>query len=92
MDYNNRRYLIIPTHLADSIDFSQVLETSIDTLRFSVDGTQTFVKYEINQTPTGEITGRPDIYSSQYDEYTHEQILEILSTEAWSSQSSEEIN
>ena len=47
--FENRRWLVIPTTLTSSIDFNQVLESSADTLRLSVDGTQTFVKYEINE-------------------------------------------
>ena len=47
--FKNRRWLVIPTTLTSSIDFNQVLESSADTLRLSVDGTQTFIKYEINE-------------------------------------------
>jgi len=47
--FENRRWLVIPTSLTSSIDFNQVLESSVDTLRLSVDGTQTFVKYEVNE-------------------------------------------
>jgi hypothetical protein len=101
--FPNRRWLIIPTTAVESIDFNQVLESSPESLRLSVDGTKTFVKYEINevledQTYTGinpetgeEIThttlagvyGRPSIYQQGDVEYTHEEILHILSTEEW---------
>lgn len=101
--FANRRWLIIPTTLTGSIDFNQVLESSPQSLRLSVDGTKTFIKYEINevledQTYTGinpetqeEVTnttlagiyGRPSIYSEQYLEYNHEEILSILATEEW---------
>ena len=101
--FANRRWLIIPTTLTGSIDFNQVLESSPESLRLSVDGTKTFVKYEINeiledQTYTGinpetgeEIThtilagvyGRPSIYQEGDVEYTHEEILTILSTDEW---------
>ena len=37
-NYENRRYLVILTSIKEQIDFSQVLETSVDTLRMSVDG------------------------------------------------------
>lgn len=47
MDYNNRRYLIIPSAIVNQIDFNQVMETSVDTLRYSVDQTKTFVKYHV---------------------------------------------
>ena len=53
--YPDRRWLIIPTSITNSIDFSQVEETSADTLRISVDGTQTFVKYAITEI-TASIT------------------------------------
>jgi hypothetical protein len=101
--FANRRWLIIPTTLTGSIDFNQVLESSPESLRLSVDGTKTFIKYEINEVledqtytginpETGEETtsttlagvyGRPSIYSEEYTEYTHEEILTILSTEEW---------
>lgn len=75
MAFENRRYLVIPTTITSSIDFNEVLETSVETLRLSVDGTQTFVKYDKDQ--------RPSIYSDEYVEYTHSEILELLSTEEW---------
>jgi hypothetical protein len=101
--YDNRRYLIIPTTITGSIDFNQVHETSIETLRLSVDGTQTFVKYDVTVEPedrtettinpeTGEeqtttilagVYGRPSIYSEEYSEHTHSEILEVLSGEEW---------
>ena len=103
--FENRRWLVIPTSLTSSIDFNQILESSVDSLRLSVDGSQTFVKYEINEvtasytesfidTDTGEeisetteagVYGRPSIYSEEYTEYDHSSILELLSTEAWTS-------
>lgn len=76
MAYENRRYLIIPTSVTSSIDFNQVYETSVETLRLSVDGTKTFVKYDMNS--------RPSIYSEEFEECTHNQILTILATEEWS--------
>ena len=56
--FPNRRWLIIPTTATGSIDFNQILESSLESLRLSVDGTKTFIKYEINeiledQTHTG---------------------------------------
>ena len=111
MAYENRRYLIIPTSITGSIDFNQVHETSSETLRLSVDGTKTFVKYDvvveevdrvetyinpengenITQTITAGVYGRPDVYSEEYEEYGHEQILEVLSTEEWTSPMEEEM-
>jgi hypothetical protein len=44
--------------MVDQINFDQVLQPSADVLRYSLDGTQTFVKYEIvivEQDYTNEI-------------------------------------
>jgi hypothetical protein len=35
--------------MTGSIDFNQILESSPESLRLSVDGTKTFIKYEINE-------------------------------------------
>jgi len=56
--YPNRRWLVIPTSVTNSIDFSQVAEISSATLRLSIDQTETFVKYD-----TTEITAS---YSASY--------------------------
>ncbi len=45
-NFDHRHWVIISASDVSNIDFSQVMETSADTLRFSVDGTSTFVKYE----------------------------------------------
>lgn len=79
MNYENRKYLIIPTTLTGSIDFNQVCETSSETLRKSVDETKTFIKWD-NDTPDF-------VNSLQNTEgpYTHEEIIQILQSEEWSS-------
>lgn len=111
MAYDNRRYLIIPTSVTSSVDFNQVHETSAETLRLSIDGSKTFVKYEVTEvtasytesypdTETGEmiettieagVYGRPSIYSDSYPEYTHSEILSILTGSEWTSPMDEEI-
>jgi hypothetical protein len=45
--FENRRYLIIPTSILGDINFNEVGETSADTVRKSLDGTKTFVKYDV---------------------------------------------
>ena len=47
--FPNRRWLIIPTSITGSIDFNQVIESETTSLRVSVDGTKTFVKYDVNE-------------------------------------------
>lgn len=77
MVFENRKYVIIPTTEVDNIDFTEVLETSAETCRYSVDGTKTFVKYEGDQPASVvSITGKSQ-------EYTHDEILALLNTEEW---------
>jgi len=46
--FQNRRWLVIPTSVIDDIDFNQVHESSVDSLRKSIDESETFVKYEVS--------------------------------------------
>jgi hypothetical protein len=68
-----RTYVIINSSDVSSVDFSKVAETSADTLRYSIDGSKTFVKFE-GDTPSFLI-GEP-----QYDQ---EEILSILNGADW---------
>jgi hypothetical protein len=47
-NFPNRRWLVIPATEVENVDFNQVHENSPETLRYSVDGTKTFIKYEVN--------------------------------------------
>jgi hypothetical protein len=42
--YDNRKYIIFSTSELDKINFDEVLETSSETVRKSIDETKTFVK------------------------------------------------
>jgi len=66
--FDSRKYVIIGRGDVSSVDFSQVLETSANTLRYSTNGSKTFVKYEGN---------KPSFLSGK-TVYTHSQILAIL--------------
>ena len=77
--YENRKYVIFNTSETGSIDFSQVMETSVNTLRLNFSGSQTFVKYEGSQPSS--VAG----LSSKSNEYTHTQILNVLTGSEWSS-------
>jgi hypothetical protein len=75
--YENRKYLIFPSTQLDIIDFTQVGETSADTVRKSVDETKTFVKWDgIEPSFISQLTNTEG-------PYTHEEILNILSTKEW---------
>ena len=44
--YPDRRWVVFDTSETGSIDFSQVLQTSVNTLRLNISGSQTFVKWD----------------------------------------------
>ena len=77
--YANREYLIFPVSELNKVDFSQVLETSADTVRKSVDETKTFVKWN------GDAPAFVATMTGTEGPYTHAEILDILSTSEWSS-------
>lgn len=61
MDYPNRTYAFLETSDIDNIDFSQVMNTSADMVRKSVDGSQFILKWSTTQwpsfiTPSGSIS------------------------------------
>jgi hypothetical protein len=62
-----------------SIDFIQVLETSVETLRYSVDKTQTVVKW------VGEIPSCILSLTTKSAYMTYDEILALLSTPIWTS-------
>ena len=70
-----RTYCIIHSSEVSSVDFDQVLQADEDKLRYSLDGTKTFVKYE----------GTQPFFLLDKTEYTHEEILSILSSPEWTS-------
>ena len=73
-------YVIFNVSELGKIDFSQVFETSTETVRKSVDDTLTFVKYA-----TGEMPSSVSSLDTKQGPYSHEEILEILSTPEWNS-------
>ena len=63
-----KKYVILNSTEVSSINFSQVQETSTDTLRWNIDKTKTFVKFE-GDTPSF-LTGKT--------QYTDDQMLAML--------------
>ena len=76
-EYDNRRFMIFAVSELGQIDFSQVLETSIDTVRKSVDELKTFVKWD------GAMPECVSNLTTKEGPYTYEEILQILSTPVW---------
>jgi hypothetical protein len=82
MSYENREFMIFNVSELPNIDFNQVLETSIDTVRKSVDETKTFVKWDGETIPSSV-----DTLTTKEGPYTYEEILAILSTPEWTNPS-----
>ena len=76
--FNHRNFMIFNVSEVGSVNFNEVLETSQDTIRKSVDETKTFVKWEGETTPTSV-----DSLTTKEGPYTYNEILTILSTPEW---------
>ena len=69
--FENRRWLVIPTSVTSSINFNEVQEPNSGSLRLSLDGSKTFVKYEIT-----EVTSSYDVIGIDPD--TENEITESI--------------
>lgn len=78
MSYENREFMIFNVSELSTINFNEVLETSIDTVRKSVDQTKTFVKWDGVTIPPSV-----DALTTKEGPYTYEEILAILATPEW---------
>jgi len=76
--FNNLHYVIFDTTETGSVNFTEVKETSIHTLRLSISGSQTFVKYEGDTMPTSVSS-----LTTKEGPYSHTEILNILTGSEW---------
>lgn len=78
-DYQDREFMIFPVSELNKIDFNQILETSSETVRKSVDGLKTFVKWNGSDIPSS-------VQNVEMKEgpYTYNEIMIILNTSEWS--------
>jgi len=76
--FDNRHYVVFDTSETGSIDFTQVLETSVNTLRLSVSGSKTFVKYNGDTMPSSVSS-----LTTKEGPYSHDEILNILTGSVW---------
>ena len=75
----DRTFVIFDVTEIPLIDFTQVLETSADTLRLSVDGLKTFVKWQGQVVPSCV-----ESLATKTQYYTYEEFLDILAGPDWS--------
>lgn len=71
-------FIIFSMSEVNIIDFSEVLETSENTLRKSLDGTKSFVKYD------GLMPTSISLLTTKEGPYTQSQMVSILSSAEWS--------
>ena len=75
--YEQRNFAIFSLTEIEKIDFSQVLETSAETLRHNVAETKSFIKWDGDQP---EFVNTLETLEGPY---TYTEILDILSGEEW---------
>ena len=63
--FPNRRWCIINSGDATNVNYDQILENAATTLRYSVDGSKTFVKYNVTEYPV--IKGYDDDGNVEYN-------------------------
>ena len=74
---NDRLYVIFNVSELNSIDFNQVLETSADTVRKSIDKAKTFVKFN------GSMPSSVSALTTKEGPYSHSEILSIIAGSEW---------
>lgn len=77
-EYSNRRYITFSVSEVSTIDFAQIEETSVSTLRKSIDGQLAVIKFGL-PAPSSV-----NSLTTKSQEYTHSEILVLMSTSAWS--------
>ena len=75
-----RTYAVINISDLELIDFSQIEETSSNTIRKSIDNTQFVIKWQEGYEPTFIADGTVIPVGI----YTHSEILELMATDKWS--------
>jgi hypothetical protein len=76
-EYLSRKYMIFDVSEIDKINFNEVYETSIETMRVSLNGLKTFVKWG------GDEPSCVSNLNTKMGPYNYDEILQILSTEEW---------
>ena len=76
-EYDNRKFMIFNVSELNQINFDEVLETDINTVRKSVDKTKTFVKWD------GVMPDCVYNLTTKEGPYTYDEIIAILATPEW---------
>lgn len=76
--FASRQYMVLAVRELGQVDFRQVLENDPSTVRRSVDGTLTFVKWEGEGIPSA-VEG----LETRQGPFTYEEMMTILASPAW---------
>lgn len=77
-NFDSRHFMVFNVSELPKIDFTQVLETSIETIRKSVDETKTFVKWDTQTIPSSV-----EALKTKEGPYTYDEIISILDSTEW---------
>ena len=81
-NYTDRNFMIFNVSEIEKINFDEILETSTQWLRKSVDETKTFVKWDGNTIPTSVQT-----LTTSEGPYNYDEIITILNSSDWTTPS-----
>ena len=76
---NGLTYVTLDFSEASELDYDQILQTSIDTLRISADGTRTIVKWITEYGVPSSV----EALTTKGPYLTYDEALTLMSTEAW---------
>ena len=76
--YEDRRFMIFDTSELHLINFNEVLESDVNSIRKSVDESKSFVKWDGYITPNSV-----NLLTTKLGPYTYNQIMQILSNIEW---------
>ena len=77
MNLELRRYVIFDVEELETIDFSEVMETSLDTVRKNLDRSKAFIKF------VGEMPPSVTALTTRSQEYSVEEIRAIVCEDDW---------
>lgn len=80
--YPNKKWVLFDTSETASIDFSQVYETGIHTLKLNVSQSRTFVKY--NRAPGEAVPSSVAALTTKSDEYNYIDFVNLMTGSEWS--------
>jgi hypothetical protein len=77
-NYELRNFMIFNMSEIDKINFSEILETSAQTLRLSIDSNKSFIKWDMGITPSFI-----ESLTTKEGPYTYSEMITILSSGDW---------